>query len=107
LWIAETGNRRELFFGAIPTENFTAADRVIGQINFKERDCDNNSAIWPYPVKTSIWKVGYCWYSILPGVAVDPLAAGFYAVCSKNCWLAGWGKQWAKSLQPFAPGQYA
>ncbi len=51
LWIADTGNRRVLFFEKIPTENFSAADAVIGQQNFEERDYDNNNAIWPYSVK--------------------------------------------------------
>jgi hypothetical protein len=53
LWIADTGNRRVLFFEAIPTQNYTAADKVIGQINFEERDYDNVNAIWPYSVKIS------------------------------------------------------
>jgi sugar lactone lactonase YvrE len=53
LWVADTGNRRVLFYEKIPTENFAAADKVIGQNNFEERNYDNNNAIWPYSVKLS------------------------------------------------------
>lgn len=53
LWIADTGNRRVLFFDNIPTANYVAADNVIGQINFEERDYDNANAIWPYSIKIS------------------------------------------------------
>ena len=53
LWIADTGNRRVLFFNKIPTENYAAADGVIGKSNFNERDYDNADAIWPYSVKIS------------------------------------------------------
>ncbi len=53
LWIADTGNRRVLFFNKIPTENYAAADGVIGKPNFNERDYDNQDAIWPYSVKIS------------------------------------------------------
>lgn len=53
LWIADTGNRRVLFFNEIPTENYAAADAVIGKPNFNERDYDNQDAIWPYSVKIS------------------------------------------------------
>ena len=53
LWIADTGNRRVLFFETIPTKNYATADKVIGQINFTERDYDNANAIWPYSVKIS------------------------------------------------------
>ena len=31
LWIADTGNRRILFYKNIPTENYTSADKVIGK----------------------------------------------------------------------------
>ena len=34
LWIADTGNRRTLYFDKMPTQNFTAADHVIGKRNF-------------------------------------------------------------------------
>ena len=51
LWIADTGNRRVLFFKAIPTESYTPADGVIGKDSFEERDYDPADAIWPYSVK--------------------------------------------------------
>lgn len=53
LWIADTGNRRVLYFEKIPTQNFTPADHVIGKPNFQERDYDHNDPIWPYSVKVS------------------------------------------------------
>lgn len=53
LWIADTGNRRVLFFEKIPMENFTKADKVIGQPTFSDRDYDSNNAIWPYSIKVS------------------------------------------------------
>jgi hypothetical protein len=51
LWIADTGNRRVLFYEIIPTENYAAADNVIGQTNFQERDSEPMNAVWPYSVK--------------------------------------------------------
>lgn len=53
LWIADTGNRRVLYFEKIPTHNYASADLVIGKPNFNERDYDNNDPIWPYSVKVS------------------------------------------------------
>ncbi len=53
LWIADTGNRRVLYFENIPTQNFATADNVIGKTNFRERDYDHNNPIWPYSVKVS------------------------------------------------------
>lgn len=53
LWIADTGNRRVLYFKEIPSQSFTAADAVIGQVNFNERDYDSQNAIWAYSVKIS------------------------------------------------------
>ena len=53
LWIADTGNRRVLYFKNIPAESYTAADDVIGKDSFEERDYDNNQPIWPYSVKIS------------------------------------------------------
>lgn len=53
LWIADTGNRRVLYFHAIPTQNFAAADEVIGQETFTEKEYNNDNAIWPYAVKLS------------------------------------------------------
>ncbi|MEM9671083.1 MAG: hypothetical protein ACFB15_14950 [Cyclobacteriaceae bacterium] len=51
LWIADTGNRRVLFYDKIPTTNHSAADRLIGKSSFSERDYDHQHAIWPYSVK--------------------------------------------------------
>lgn len=51
LWIADTGNRRILFFDEIPTENFQPATKVIGQSDFSQRDYDPQNPIWPYAVK--------------------------------------------------------
>jgi len=51
LWIADTGNRRVLFFVDIPTQNFVKADKVIGKPNFETRDYENNDPIWPYSIK--------------------------------------------------------
>ncbi|MDW3652680.1 MAG: hypothetical protein R8P61_36720 [Bacteroidia bacterium] len=53
LWIADTGNRRVLYFEEIPTTSFQAADGVIGKASFEEKDYDNKDAIWPYSVKVS------------------------------------------------------
>ena len=53
LWIADTGNRRVLFFNDIPTVNFAAANKVIGKPNFNTRDYENNDPIWPYSIKIS------------------------------------------------------
>jgi hypothetical protein len=53
LWIADTGNRRVLFYKTIPIKNYAKADNVIGKPNFKTRDYENNDPIWPYSVKIS------------------------------------------------------
>jgi len=53
LWIADTGNRRVLFFDVIPSENFSKADKVIGKENFNTRDYENNEPIWPYSIKVN------------------------------------------------------
>lgn len=53
LWIADTGNRRVLYFDEIPTQNYSEAVEVIGQDNFTQRDYDSQNAIWPYSVKVS------------------------------------------------------
>ncbi len=53
LWIADTGNRRVLFFRQIPNHSFAPADHVIGKDSFEERDYDHFHAIWPYSVKVS------------------------------------------------------
>lgn len=51
LWIADTGNRRILYFEQIPRTQFAAADKVIGQVDFTEKDYDHQNAVWPYSVK--------------------------------------------------------
>ncbi len=51
LWIADTGNRRILFYHTIPTANYAAADKVIGKPDFTSRDYANHEPIWPYSVK--------------------------------------------------------
>lgn len=53
LWIADTGNRRVLYFEKIPTLNFCSASAVIGQSGFEEKDYNPNNAVWPYSVKIS------------------------------------------------------
>ncbi|MFD2935149.1 NHL repeat-containing protein [Spirosoma flavum] len=51
LWIADTGNRRVLFYDHMPTESLAPATAVIGQPDFTERDYDSEHAIWPYSVR--------------------------------------------------------
>ena len=53
LWIADTGNRRVLFYETIPQKNYEHAGQVIGKSNFEEKDYDSEHAIWPYSVKVS------------------------------------------------------
>ena len=53
LWVADTGNRRVLYYRQIPTASNTAADKVIGQKDFNEREYDNQNAIWPYSVRVN------------------------------------------------------
>jgi sugar lactone lactonase YvrE len=53
LWIADTGNRRVLFYEAIPAKNYQPADKVIGKNSFDEKDYDTEHAVWPYSVKVS------------------------------------------------------
>lgn len=53
LWIADTGNRRVLFYEDIPNQDFAPADQVIGKPTFSERDYDHHDPIWPYSVKIS------------------------------------------------------
>ncbi len=53
LWVADTGNRRVLYYDQIPTENNAPADKVIGKDTFDDRDYDHQHAIWPYSVKLS------------------------------------------------------
>jgi hypothetical protein len=51
LWIADTGNRRVLFFEKIPAQNYAPAQGVIGKPDFLTRDYENQDPIWPYSVK--------------------------------------------------------
>lgn len=51
LWVADTGNRRVLYYENIPTTSFTKASAVIGKPSFEERDYNHENAIWPYSVK--------------------------------------------------------
>ncbi|MEO1653373.1 MAG: hypothetical protein AAFU64_07505 [Bacteroidota bacterium] len=51
LWIADTGNRRVLFYEQIPQQNFQAADGLIGKRDFEDRDYTHQDAVWPYSVK--------------------------------------------------------
>lgn len=53
LWIADTGNRRVLYFETIPVADFAKADKVIGKPDLETRDFENNEPIWPYSVKIS------------------------------------------------------
>lgn len=53
LWIADTGNRRVLYFDHIPTENFSQAQQVCGQEDFNEKEYSPDFAIWPYSVHIS------------------------------------------------------
>ena len=53
IWVADTGNRRVLYFKSFPANNFPKADGVIGKPNFTERDYDHNDPVWPYSVKIS------------------------------------------------------
>jgi len=51
LWIADTGNRRVLFYDNIPLKSYSSADKVIGKPSFESRDYENNDPIWPYSIK--------------------------------------------------------
>lgn len=53
LWVADTGNRRVLYYKTIPNVNYMPADEVIGQPSFEDRDYNPENAIWPYSVKVS------------------------------------------------------
>jgi len=56
LWIADTGNRRILYYDEIPKANFAPADGVIGKPDFSTRDYENHQPIWPYSVKVNTKK---------------------------------------------------
>jgi hypothetical protein len=51
LWVADTGNRRVLYYETIPQENYAPAQGVIGKPDFYTRDYESADAIWPYSVK--------------------------------------------------------
>ncbi|MVM41593.1 hypothetical protein GO730_34500 [Spirosoma sp. HMF3257] len=51
LWIADTGNRRVLYYDHIPTQSYASATAVIGQLDFTERDYESANPVWPYSVK--------------------------------------------------------
>ncbi|MCB0547359.1 MAG: hypothetical protein KDD19_07190 [Phaeodactylibacter sp.] len=51
LWVADTGNRRALYYEHIPTANFAPANQVVGKPHFEERDYSHEDPIWPYSVK--------------------------------------------------------
>nr|WP_297918711.1 hypothetical protein [uncultured Allomuricauda sp.] len=53
LWIADTGNRRILFYDTIPKVNYAPANKVLGKPNFSTRDYENYEPIWPYALKIS------------------------------------------------------
>lgn len=53
LWVADTGNRRVLYWEAFPDTSYAPADAVIGKADFTDRDYDHLNAIWPYSVKVS------------------------------------------------------
>lgn len=53
LWIADTGNRRILYYKNIPNKNYAKADGVIGKPDFFTRDYENKDPIWPYSIKVS------------------------------------------------------
>ena len=53
LWIADTGNRRVLYYERIPHNSYSPAQAVMGKPSFHERDYDHNDPIWPYSVKIS------------------------------------------------------
>lgn len=51
LWIADTGNRRILYYDTLPTDTYAPATAVIGQATFTERDYEPQHPIWPYSVR--------------------------------------------------------
>ncbi len=53
LWIADTGNRRVLFYEKIPEQNYVKADKVIGKESFTSRDYESKNPIWPYSIKVN------------------------------------------------------
>jgi hypothetical protein len=53
LWVADTGNRRVLFYEHMPQSNYQPADKVIGKSSFADKDYDPSHAVWPYSIKVS------------------------------------------------------
>ncbi len=51
LWVADTGNRRVLWYDRWPETSYAPADGVVGQAEFDTRHYDPQHAIWPYSVK--------------------------------------------------------
>lgn len=51
LWIADTGNRRILYYENLPLNNFAPASGVIGKPGFLTRDYESQDPVWPYSVK--------------------------------------------------------
>ena len=51
LWIADTGNRRILFYDKIPENSFAKANNVMGKSDLQTRDYNHDEPIWPYSVK--------------------------------------------------------
>ncbi|MBL7782385.1 MAG: NHL repeat-containing protein [Saprospiraceae bacterium] len=51
LWIADTGNRRVLYYDTFPERHFEPAQGVVGKPDFHTRDYENLDPIWPYSVK--------------------------------------------------------
>jgi len=79
LWIADTGNRRILYFDTIPAHNFAAATLVIGQDSFEDKDYNNENAVWPYSVKVN--------------------SAGNMAVADTQFFRVLYWHQWQKAVQ--------
>ncbi|AQG78921.1 hypothetical protein [Spirosoma montaniterrae] len=51
LWIADTGNRRILYYDTLPVDSYAPATAVIGKDSFTERDYESEQPIWPYSVR--------------------------------------------------------
>jgi hypothetical protein len=79
LWIADTGNRRVLFYENIPVENYIAADKVIGKNNFEEKDYDSDTCRLALFYKGfRRWCAGNYRYTILQGINMEPLERCIY-----------------------------
>jgi hypothetical protein len=53
LWIADTGNRRILYYETLPATDGAPATAVLGQAGFQTRDHNSRYLPWPYSVKVS------------------------------------------------------